>query len=294
MRPKAVVTGASGMLGKDLSRSLERDFHVIPLSRAELDITDMDQVMHVLGDTTPAVVVNCAAFTNVDLCEKKREKAFLVNAKGPENLAKACSAIGAKLVHISTDYVFDGMSQRPYREEDPTNPINVYGQSKLKGENTIQKHSKDYLIVRTSWLFGKEGPNFIKTMLELSKERKELQVVHDQRGRPTSTKDLSKHVCQLIRYNATGTVHCANIGTCTWFDLCCFALEKAGIGNVKVTPVTSDCFKRPARRPAYSVLDLKRFKKITGELPRPWQDAVLSYLNDTDNLCHSTKAPDVQ
>ncbi len=289
MKPKVIVTGASGMLGKDFSKTLKKGFYVIPLSRSELDITNFDNVMRAFEKSCPDIVVNCAAFTKVDLCEEKRKEAFLVNAKGPENLIKACNSINAKLVHISTDYVFDGMAERPYKENDQTNPINVYGQSKLEGERAIITKGKNYLIIRTSWLFGKGGPNFIKTMLDLARKQKRLQVVQDQTGRPTYTIDLVEYVSLLINCNAKGIVHCANSGSCTWFDLCSFALEKAGMRDAKVLPVTSDKFKRPARRPIYSVLDLERFKSITGKTPRHWNKAVLSYLEEIGSLCPGTQ-----
>ncbi|NPA94123.1 MAG: NAD(P)-dependent oxidoreductase, partial [Thermodesulfobacteria bacterium] len=161
MRPKILVTGSRGMLGRDVVEAFERDCQVIGLSKEELDITDEARVGAVLSESRPSVVINCAAFTKVDLCEEKRELAFLVNAKGPENLARWCSKLDIKLVHISTDYVFDGTASTPYDEDSPTCPINVYGASKLEGEEAVARFSTDFLIIRTSWLFGRSGPNFI-------------------------------------------------------------------------------------------------------------------------------------
>ncbi len=281
MKNQVVVTGARGMLGRDLVKVLEeKGLDVTALSRKELDITEKGQCASLLKGLRPVIVINCAAFTKVDLCEEKSTLAFKVNAKGPKYLADVCRQMGARLVHISTDYVFDGSSKRPYREDDQPSPINVYGKSKLKGEEAVRKSGADHLIVRTSWLFGKNGPNFIKTMLELSREKELLQVVDDQRGCPTYTKDLARGIVLLIEKGAQGTVNLANSGSCSWYELCCFAIEETGIKNVKVVPVSSEVFKRPAKRPRYSVLDLSRFKAITGSSPRSWKEAVKGYLEE--------------
>ncbi len=281
MKNRVLVTGACGMLGKDVVKVLEeRGLDVTALSRKELDITEKGQCASLLKDIRPEIVINCAAFTKVDLCEEESTLAFDVNAKGPKNLADVCKEIGTKLVHISTDYVFDGTSSRPYREDDQPNPINIYGKSKLQGEEAVRKSDSDHLIVRTSWLFGKNGPNFIRTMLKLSREKELVQVVDDQRGRPTYTKDLARGIALLIEKGAFGTVNLANSGSCSWYELCCLAFEQAGIKNVKVVPVSSEVFKRPAKRPRYSVLDLSRFKAITGSSPRSWKEAVKGYLEE--------------
>ena len=281
MKNRVVVTGAAGMLGRDVVKVLEEQgLDVTALSRKELDITEKGQCASLLKDIRPEIVINCAAFTKVDLCEEESTLAFDVNAKGPKNLANVCKEIGTKLVHISTDYVFDGTSSRPYREDDQPNPINIYGKSKLQGEEAVRKSDADHLIVRTSWLFGKNGPNFIRTMLKLSREKELVQVVDDQRGRPTYTKDLARGIALLIEKGAFGTVNFANSGSCSWYELCCFVLEQAGIKNVKVVPVSSEIFKRPAKRPRYSVLDLSRFKAITGTSPRSWKEAVKGYLEE--------------
>ncbi len=281
MKNRVVVTGAGGMLGRDVVKVLEeKGLDVTALSRKELDITEKGQCASLLKDIRPEIVINCAAFTKVDLCEEESTLAFNVNAKGPKNLADVCREIGTRLVHISTDYVFDGTSSRPYREDDHPNPINIYGKSKLQGEEAVRKSDSDHLIVRTSWLFGKNGPNFIRTMLKLSREKELVQVVYDQKGRPTYTMDLARGIALLIEKGAFGTVNFANSGSCSWYELCCFALKEAGIKNVKVVPVSSEVFKRPAKRPRYSVLDLSRFKAITGSYPRSWKEAVKGYLEE--------------
>ena len=289
MKNRVVVTGAGGMLGRDVVKVLEEQgLDVTALSRKELDITEKGQCASLLKDIRPEIVINCAAFTKVDLCEEESTLAFDVNAKGPKNLANVCKEIGTKLVHISTDYVFDGTSSRPYKEDDQPNPLNIYGKSKLQGEEAVRKSDADHLIVRTSWLFGKNGPNFIRTMLKLSREKELVQVVNDQRGRPTYTMDLARGIALLIEKGAFGTVNFANSGSCSWYELCCFVLEQAGIKNVKVVPVSSEVFKRPAKRPRYSVLDLSRFKAITGSSPRSWKEAVKGYLKEIGALSQAT------
>ena len=289
MKNRVVVTGAGGMLGRDVVKVLEEQgLDVTALSRKELDITEKGQCASLLKDIRPEIVINCAAFTKVDLCEEESTLAFDVNAKGPKNLADVCKEIGTKLVHISTDYVFDGTSSRPYKEDDQPNPLNIYGKSKLQGEEAVRKSDSDHLIVRTSWLFGKNGPNFIRTMLKLSREKELVQVVNDQRGRPTYTMDLARGIALLIEKGAFGTVNFANSGSCSWYELCCFVLEQAGIKNVKVVPVSSEVFKRPAKRPRYSVLDLSRFKAITGSSPRSWKEAVKGYLKEIGALSQAT------
>ncbi len=289
MKNRVVVTGAGGMLGRDVVKVLEEQgLDVTALSRKELDITEKGQCASLLKDIRPEIVINCAAFTKVDLCEEESTLAFDVNAKGPKNLANVCREIGTKLVHISTDYVFDGTSSRPYKEDDQPNPLNIYGKSKLQGEEAVRKSDADHLIVRTSWLFGKNGPNFIRTMLKLSREKELVQVVNDQRGRPTYTMDLARGIALLIEKGAFGTVNFANSGSCSWYELCCFVLEQAGIKNVKVVPVSSEVFKRPAKRPRYSVLDLSRFKAITGSSPRSWKEAVKGYLKEIGALSQAT------
>ncbi len=278
MKPLAIVTGAGGMLGHDMTEALSAHYRVIALGRKELDITAPLQVQEIIEKTKPHLVVNCAAFTKVDLCEKDKELAFKVNAKGPGIIASCCNKIGAKLVHISTDYVFDGTSTRPYKEDDKTNPINVYGQSKLQGEKEITDAITDYLIVRTSWLFGKHGPNFIKTMIELSEKTDHLKVVNDQIGRPTYTKDLSEGVILLLGKGAKGIVNCCNSGRCTWFDLCCHALLIAGKKDIHIEPIATKAFPRPAKRPHYSVLSLERFNNITKTPMRHWKQAVEAFI----------------
>ncbi len=290
MNTHVVVTGARGMLGQDITRAFEnRGARVTGLSKKELDITRETTCRQVLKDLRPNIVVNCAAFTKVDLCERERDLAYRVNALGPQNLSGICREIGAWLVHISTDYVFDGTATRPYLEDEKTNPVNVYGQSKLAGEKAVARAGGRYLIVRTSWLFGAGGPNFIATMLNLSENIDTLNVVNDQRGRPTFTMDLSKGILLLLDSGASGIVHCANSGSCTWFELCCYALKRAGKTGIEVIPVSSNRFERPAKRPAYSVLSIERFKTITSTTPRHWTEAVDSLLCENSPTTQETR-----
>ena len=287
---RVLVAGAGGMLGTDIVMEFSAAFHVAGLSRAELDITDKKAVEDTATAFRPDIVINCAAFTRVDECESMADKAFEVNAGGAANLAAACRDTGALLVHISTDYVFDGSGGRPWKEDDPAEPINVYGRSKLQGEVEIRKTLDAYLIVRTSWLFGRNGPNFIRTVLRLAAAGKELSVVDDQFGSPTYTRDLAGGIRALVDCGARGVFHCSNSGSCSWFDLCRFVFECKGIRDARLSPVPAAGFPRPARRPSFSVLDTSRFQETTGRNLRPWQEAVAEYLKDPDEADNAERA----
>lgn len=270
---KVLVIGADGMLGESLVEIL-KDSHEVTEARIEfLDITDKDAIKKVLSSQTPEVVINCAAYTDVDGCEDKKDTAYAVNADGVKNLAVACSARSIKLIHISTDYVFDGKKNDPYLEDDPVNPINEYGRSKLKGEEYIRETLNDHLIVRTQWLYGKGGHNFVKTIIKLSKEKDSLSVVNDQTGCPTYADDLSNAIKNLVEKGRTGTYHAANSGSCTWYEFALEILKIAGI-TTKVVPIKTEESARPAMRPANSVLDCGKLKRDTGFTFRPWQKAL--------------------
>ena len=258
---KVLILGASGMLGHDLQK-------VYPSAVCrghELDITDEAATSSFLLDLRPTLVINAAAFTNVDGCEDQQELAFAVNGEGPGYLAAACHEVGATLVHYSTDYVFDG-SQESYRESDLPNPINVYGASKLRGEQAIMAEMEDYHIVRTSWLFGHNGPNFVETMLRLSDEMETVRVVNDQFGKPTYTAHLAAKTLEIAK-RESGMYHITNEGVCSWYEF-----ASAIIPNVE--PCSSEEFLRPAKRPKYSVLENTKTSPM-----RPWQDALKDYLN---------------
>ena len=223
------------------------------------------------------MVINAVAYTDVDGCETERERAFAVNGDGVRNLALVTKEIGAKLVQVSTDYVFDGSKGVPWLEDDPVNPLSVYGSSKLKGEENARLNP-DHLIVRTQWLYGLHGKNFVETMLRLGGERDEVAVVHDQFGSPTWTVDLSFAIRALLEKDRRGTYHAANAGVCSWCDFARAIFQEAGL-KTQVRPITTEELGRPAPRPLYSVLDCSKLTRDTGFVPEEWRDALKKYLN---------------
>jgi len=249
---KILVTGAKGMLGQDLCPILEDNgYEVVETDINNLDITNEFQINSVLSAEKPDIVIHCAAYTNVDLAESELEKARLINAKGTENLAKACAKINATIVYISTDYVFDGEKTSPYTPTDKPNPINNYGLTKYEGEQAILKFCEKYYIIRTSWLFGHHGKNFVETMLKLT----DAKVVNDQRGCPTWTVDLANEIAKIIKEEPFGIYHvCGGGEETTWYG---FAKEifKLARKKINLTPCTTEDFPRPAKRPKYSVID---------------------------------------
>ena len=275
---KVVVTGAKGQLGTDLVNLLvNRGYEVYGYGREELDITNFNQVKQVISEVNPDVVIHAAAYTKVDLAESEPDQAFLINAYGTRNVVVASEAIGAKLVYVSTDYVFDGTANVPYNEFAPTNPLGVYGKSKLAGEQFVRDLHSKFFIVRTSWVYGKHGNNFVKTMLKLAQERDELMVVHDQVGCPTYTVDLANCILELIQTEKYGIYHVSNSGHCSWYEFAKAIFEEAGI-EIKVNPCTTKDFPRPAPRPAYSVFEhmalrLNGFK----EMPH-WRESLKNFV----------------
>ncbi|MCL6479583.1 MAG: dTDP-4-dehydrorhamnose reductase [Peptococcaceae bacterium] len=277
---KVLITGARGQLGRELAETFGRleNCEVLSFGRPELDITKPDRVRALILGNAPDVVVHAAANTNVDGCELEPDNAYRVNALGSRNVAVAAAEVGARLVYISTDYVFDGAAGRPYTEFDAVNPISVYGKSKLAGERYVAGLTNKYFIVRTSWLYGKHGPNFVKTMLRLAGEKNELTVVDDQVGSPTYAKDLAGFIAELVGTGLYGTYHAANGGSCSWYGFARKIFELAGLDHVKVRPISTSELNRPAPRPAYSVLDHYCIR-LEG-LPdlRPWEEALAEYL----------------
>lgn len=276
---KIVITGAKGQLGTELINQLKEleGVNIIPTDRDELNIIDINDVNEFLLNNKPDVVINCAAHTAVDLCETDVENAYKINAIGPRNLAIVCEKIEAKLVQVSTDYVFDGNGSTPYREDNITCPNSVYGRSKLMGENFVKEFCSKYFVVRTAWLYG-EGNNFVRTMLKLAETNKELNVVNDQFGSPTSTVDLAKAIIDLMNTEHYGVYHGTCEGQCSWYD---FAKKIFEIKNmdINVNPVTSEEFKRPAPRPAYSVLDNFMFKLVGLNSFKNWEESLKEYLD---------------
>ena len=272
------------MLGTDLVNllksskdSLGPNPEVIEAPHEVLDITLEDNVSAFISTHTPDIIVNCAAFTNVDKCETASEAAFNVNALGPKYLAVAAKKCGARLIHISTDYVFDGKSNRPYTEEDQTNPLSEYGRTKLEGERNIQSHCDLYLIVRTSWLFGHNGVSFVSKMVELAEHNKELSIVTDETGSPTYTPDLAVALLALIKQGCEGVINVSNDGSCSRYKCAEYIFETMGY-NIKMNPIKSFEYKRPAKVPLNSTLNCQKFTTITGMQMRPWEKAVDSYL----------------
>ena len=273
---KILITGANGQLGRELQRILQGT-PFLATDVQELDITDAAAVSSQIGLYQPDLVVHGAAWTQVDLAEEKQELAWQVNAIGAQNIARACRQTGAAMVYISTDYVFDGSLGRAYREDDATNPLSVYGKSKLAGELLARQETDAIFILRTAWLYG-DGPNFVRTMLKLGQERPELQVVNDQHGCPTSTVDLAEALLRLAETDRYGTYHAVNSGVASWYDFACKIFAIAGNTTVKVTPVTTAQFVRPAARPVYSPLDGSLLQQTLGSAMRPWQEALAEYL----------------
>ena len=275
---KVLITGANGQLGRELQIQMNTpDYDLICTDREKLNIVKFDEVDEFILYHKPNVVINCAAHTAVDLCETDIENAYKINALGPRNLSIACEKIGAKFVQVSTDYVFDGKNNTPYKEDDNTCPNSIYGKSKLMGESFTKEFCSKYFIVRTAWLYG-EGNNFVRTMIKLSETNKELNVVNDQFGSPTSTTDLAKSIIELINTEYYGTYHGTCEGQCSWYDFAKKIFEIKNI-DIKVNPVTSDEFKRPAPRPNYSVLDNFMFKLVGLNSFRNWEESLIEYLS---------------
>lgn len=273
VRTRTVIIGASGALGRELAQACDRRGESIRMlaGRKALDITDADAVQDVLGGESASVVINAAAYNDVDGAEGEQELADLVNRGGPANLAEACRATGAVLVHFSTDYVFDGRAATPYRVTDEPHPINVYGATKLAGERAIVGGGCEHLIVRTSWLFAAHGSNFVRTIHQRLEEGVDVTVVDDQYGRPTYAPDLAAVTLRLLDRGARGVFHAANEGRCTWYELAAAVSELEGRGRVR--PCRTAEYPRAARRPAYSVLDLSATAALAGA-PRHWHEAL--------------------
>lgn len=272
---KVLITGAKGMLGQDLVAAADAVHHeVAAVDIEELDITNERAVTRYMEQEMPAVVINAAAYTAVDAAETDEDKAFAVNAEGAEIVSSAAAEIGAKIIYFSTDYVFDGLKTEPYVESDETNPFSVYGKSKLAGEIATAETNPRHLIVRTSWLFGTAGKNFVETMLALSEKQNEVLVVRDQAGCPTYTRDLATEIINLIDYETLGTMHMAGGEFCSWYDFAREIFRQTQI-DCNVLSGTSDMLDRPAPRPPFSALVSER--EDAPKLPR-WDHGLHSYL----------------
>ena len=299
---KVFVTGVAGQLGHDVMNDLAaRGYEgigtdiapqysgaddgtaVTTMPYVSLDITDRDAVEKTITELNPDVVVHCAAWTAVDLAEDddKKAKVHAINADGTQNIADSCKKIDAKMVYISTDYVLNGQGKRPCEPDDKIEPLNVYGQTKYEGELAIEEHVKKFFTVRIAWVFGVNGKNFIKTMLNLGKTHDHLTVVNDQTGSPTYTYDLARLLVDMIQTDKYGRYHATNEGICTWYEFACEIFKQAGM-NVSVAPVSSDEYPAKAKRPSNSRMDKSKLT-ANGFTPLPtWQDALSRYLKEIE------------
>lgn len=276
---KIIVTGAGGQLGADVVRlAKDKGWQVYGYARNELDVTDLEAARRIVSGVKPDAVIHAAAYTKVDQAETEQDEAYRVNAAGTRNIALAAEEAGARLCYVSTDYVFDGTADQPYREYDQPHPLSVYGKSKLAGEEFVRSLSSKYFIVRTAWVYGEHGQNFVKTMLRLAREQDELRVVHDQIGSPTYTVDLAEFLLELVRTDYYGIYHATNTGSCSWYEFAQAIFAEAGI-DVKVNPITTDQFPRPAKRPKYSVLDHMAIRAHGLTDLRHWREALRAYFH---------------
>jgi dTDP-4-dehydrorhamnose reductase len=282
---KIMLIGAGGRLGAALMRKYRGNFEVTGFDRAQLDLLNFDELRKKLGGTDFDVLINAAAFTNVDLCETQRDAAFCVNAEAPRLLAQICRAKNAKMIHFSTDYVFDGEKREPYTEQDEANPISVYGESKHAGEENVLAVHDGHLIMRVSWVFGPDRPSFIDALIQRAQENEKVDAIADKFSTPTYTLDIAKMLPQFFKGNVEGGIlHFANAGECSWQEYgqfaldCCrevgVALKTERVGAVKL----NDMAQWVARRPVYSVLSSDRYAKLSGVSPRAWRDAVADYI----------------
>ncbi len=293
---KIMITGCHGQLGNELLSIIKsgraeigeisaeyKNAELLPVDIDTLDITDFAAVNGYVNKNTPDVIINCAAMTNVDGCESDYVTALKVNAIGVRNLAVAAKSTGAKLIHVSTDYVFEGNGKRPYVEWDTVCPVSAYGASKALGEKYALAFCDKCFIVRTSWLYGYIGKNFVKTVRRIIREKGAMTVVNDQRGNPTNANDLAYHLLKLALTEEYGIYHCTGEGECTWYDFARLISELSGFGADKVSPCSSDEFKSPTKRPAYSSLQNLALECTVGNEMRDWQDAIKEYISKVED-----------
>lgn len=289
---KVLVTGSNGQLGSEIihiQKSGTSDLgkidniystaQIVEANKDMLDITVLNDVRKVLNTLKPDVVINTAAYTNVDKCETEMDLAFKVNALGAKNLAMICEDIGAKLIHISSDYVFAGDNQKPYREYDMASPINVYGKTKYLGEQYVRGFCSKYFILRTSWLYGFSGRNFVKTIIKVASEKKHLDVVDDQIGTPTNAQDLAYHIFKIALTTDYGIYHCTGNSQCSWFEFAKRIIEYGKI-DCTISPIKSEKLNQIAKRPSYSVLDNLMLRCTIKDKMRNWEDALQVFINE--------------
>lgn len=279
---KVLVTGAKGQLGGDVVKELvARGISCVGTTRTDFDLTDFDSARKFLADCRPDAVIHCAAYTAVDRAEDEAELCREVNAEGTRNLAQACRKLGAKMMYTSTDYVFPGTGETPFEVDDPKGPLNVYGRTKLAGEEAVRELVEGYFIVRTSWVFGKGGNNFVKTMLHLGKTRNEVNVVCDQVGSPTYTADLAPLLCDMIMTEKYGVYHATNEGYCDWAEFASEIFRQAG-DQTKVNPVPSSAYPTKAKRPLNSRLNKLGLDSAGFRRLPVWRDALSRYLKEVE------------
>lgn len=277
---KIIVTGCNGQLGRAINKELagNSELELVNTDVAELDITNVDEVLKLAREVKPYAIINCAAHTAVDACETDGDNAYRINAIGPRNLSIAATETGAKLIHISTDYVFDGKGTRPYLEFDAPNPQGMYGRTKLAGENMVKDFADRYFILRTAWLYG-DGKNFVKTMLRLSETNDTVKVVNDQFGSPTSTKELAGAIACLLFTENYGLFHATCEGSCDWSEFAREIFRLAG-RDTQVVGITTEEYNAPAPRPAYSILENYMLKLTTDYSFADWHDAIAEYVKE--------------
>jgi dTDP-4-dehydrorhamnose reductase len=276
---RLLITGGLGLLGKEIEAVFRDRAEILVTDREEWDVTDPAACRREVDGFRPDVVVHCAAWTAVDRAESEPEAARLLNVEGTRNVARACRDRGILMVTFGTDYIFDGTSRRPYREEDPANPLSVYGKTKWAAEQAVREEEGDHLLVRTQWLFGPGGKNFIRTILEKARRGESLRVVSDQVGCPTFSRDLAVAVRTLLGARARGTVHFSGEGETSWFGLARYVLVRCGLPVALLSPARTRDLPYPAPRPAYGVLCKEKYRAVTGVAPRPWENAVGEYLD---------------
>lgn len=274
------------MLGQALAKRLNRKYKIIALGHSGCDVADFKQVSRIFGRHRPWLALNSAALTNVDACEENSKKARAVNARGAYNIAQAAGKYNSIVVQISTDYVFSGRKDRPYQENDPAHPVNIYGKTKLEGERLLRKTVKKYIIIRTSWLFGKGKDNFINNIIKRSQKEKVLRIASDKYSSPTYTLDLAQAIAEIINIldsfayqdRAYGTYHISNAGYCSWYEYAKVILKSAKITRVKLEPIKMGQINFKAKRPVFSALDNTKYARLTGKPLRKWQEAVKDYI----------------
>lgn len=287
---KVLITGGKGQLGTQIKSIIDRNGSDIGklderfkeceyrcIDHDELDITNYKEVLFYVSSFKPDILINCAAYTNVDGCEEDEDTAFKVNALGARNLAMVSQKYDIKLLHVSTDYVFNGEGNVPFKEYDIPQPVSVYGKTKLLGEQYVRENCSHYFIVRTSWLYGEWGKNFVYTIMRVGKEKGHLDVVDDQRGNPTYAEDLAHHILDLVLTEEYGIYHCTGTGECSWYNFACKIIEYSGI-DCTISPITSDKINRAAKRPSYSSLDNMMLRCTIGDKMRVWEEALRSFI----------------